>query len=98
VIAGVLVVGVIYVMLGQYAFTGHAGARLVTLTLSVVGILSALLQGPADPTGLLFRIWILNLALDVAILLTLSAGDVREFDTRSAYRRARDAVRAAGAR
>lgn len=91
-IAGILASALIYVALAQFTFTGHAAARLLALTLSVVGIVLALTSGPPDPSGLLFRIWVLNLGLDICILITLSSGDARDFDIRSAYRRARGAV------
>ena len=54
-------------------------ARLVALALSVVGIALALLDGPAAASGLPFQVWLLDLVLDIGILLTLSAGDVRDF-------------------
>jgi len=75
----VLVAVLGYVALGQLAFNGHPIARSLALTVSVGGIAFAVLQGPTASTGLDFQLWIANLGLDIGILLTLSAGDVRDF-------------------
>ncbi|BDZ44441.1 LssY C-terminal domain-containing protein [Naasia aerilata] len=82
----ILAAGGAYLFVAQYTFWGHPDARFVALTLSVAGVVLALLAGPVEPTGLGFRIWVLELALDVGILITLSAGDVREFHVRTAHR------------
>jgi LssY C-terminus len=76
---GVALAALAYVLIGQFTFTGHPAARLVALTLSVAGIVLALIGGPLEPSGWVFRFWLLNLVLDIGILLTLSAGDVRDF-------------------
>jgi hypothetical protein len=82
----ILVAAAAYVFVAQFTFWGHPDARFVALTLSVAGMALGLLAGPVEPTGLGFRIWVLELALDVGILITLSAGDVREFHVRTAHR------------
>ncbi|MEO6532235.1 MAG: LssY C-terminal domain-containing protein [Pseudolysinimonas sp.] len=95
-LAATIVGGVAYFVLVQLTFSGRLLARLAILTLSVVGALVALLGGPAvvDQVGTL---WVANLMLDIGILVSLSAGDVRAFQLRaSANRRAnRRATRAA---
>ena len=87
VLPGIVVAGLVYVLIGQLTFAGHPSARLLALTLSVAGILLALTAGPAEPSGVLFRLWIVNLVLDIGILLTLSAGDVRDFHLRTTAHR-----------
>lgn len=77
-----------YIAVGQRTFGGHPLPRLVALTLSVVGIGLALLDGPAAASGLPFQVWLLDLVLDIGILLTLSAGDVRDFALRTTVTRA----------
>jgi hypothetical protein len=77
-----------YVVLGQLAFQGRPIPRLVALALSVAGIVLALTDGPGAASGLPFRLWLLNLVLDIGILLTLSAGDVRDFALRTSGDRA----------
>ncbi|WP_210479241.1 LssY C-terminal domain-containing protein [Naasia sp. SYSU D00948] len=84
---GMLLAALIYVLLGHFTFTGHPAARLVALTLSVVGIAIGLSSGPPAPSGLAFQLWVLNLVLDIGILLTLSAGDVRDFHLHSTAHR-----------
>lgn len=87
VLAGIVAAGGIYLLIGQLTFGGHAGARFLALSLSVLGIAVSLLGAAPAPTGLEFRLWLLNLALDVAILLTLSGPDVRDFHVRSGRQR-----------
>ena len=89
----VLVAVLGYVALGQLTFNGHPIARSLALTVSVGGIAFALLQGPSAPSGVDFQLWIANLGLDIGILLTLSAGDVRDFALRSTDDRMRRASR-----
>jgi hypothetical protein len=84
---GVAIATLVYVLIGQFTFTGHPAARLLALTLSVLGIAFALTSGPLEPNGWTFRFWVLNLVLDIGILLTLSAGDVRDFHLHTAARR-----------
>lgn len=86
-----LVAALLYVGLGQLAFNGRLAARMLALTISVGGIAVALLQGPGAPAGVEFQLWVANLGLDIGILLTLSAGDVRDFTLRSADDRMRSA-------
>jgi hypothetical protein len=89
VVPGIVVVGMGYVLIGQFSFWGYPAARLLALTLSVAGIVLALAAGPSEPSGIMFRLWIVNLVLDIGILLTLSAGDVRDFHLRAAASRGR---------
>ena len=88
-LAGALVGGVGYLVLAQLTFTGRLIARLAILALSVAGILVALFSGPVI-VGLDGPLWTANLMLDIGILLSLSAGDVRGFQLRAeASRRAK---------
>jgi hypothetical protein len=87
VLAGILGAGALYLLVGQLTFGGHVGARFIALSLSVLGIAVSILGAAPEPTGLEFRLWLLNLALDVAILLTLSGADVRDFHVRSGRQR-----------
>lgn len=72
-----------YIVLGQLTFFGRTLPRFLTLAVSVGGILLAILDGPDAPEGLAFQLWLVNLALDIGILVTLSGGDVRDFDLRT---------------
>jgi hypothetical protein len=78
-----LAAGAAYVVLGQLTFSGRTLPRFLTLALSVGGILIGILDGPDAPEGLAFQLWLVNLALDIGILVTLSGGDVRDFDLRT---------------
>jgi DNA-binding transcriptional LysR family regulator len=78
-----LAAGAAYVVLGQLTFSGRTLPRFLTLALSVGGILIGILEGPDAPEGLAFQLWLVNLALDIGILVTLSGGDVRDFDLRT---------------
>jgi hypothetical protein len=78
-----LAAGVAYLVLGQLTFVGRTLPRFATLAVSVGGILLALLEGPAALDDLPFRLWLVSLALDIGILVTLSSGDVRDFDLRT---------------
>ena len=87
-----IVGGVAYGVLAQLTFTGRVIARLAILALSVAGALVALFGGPAV-VGLDAPLWSANLMLDIAILVSLSAGDVRGFQLRAgASRRAKRAA------
>jgi hypothetical protein len=84
---GVLAFAAAYVVLAQLAFWGSPAARFAALCLSVVAIAVELGTQPADASVLESRLHIANLALDVGILITLSAGDVRDFSMRAVWRR-----------
>ena len=87
-----IVGGAAYGVLAQLTFMGRMIARSAILTLSVVGALVALFGGPAV-VGLDAPLWSANLMLDIAILVSLSAGDVRGFQLRAgASRRAKRAA------
>ena len=99
---GVLAFAVVYLSLAQLAFWGSPAARFAVLCLSVVAIAVELATQSADASVLASRLHIANLALDVGILITLSAGDVRDFSMRAVWqrgdrRRERRLARAAGA-
>ena len=81
-LVAVIVGGVGYLVLAQLAFTGWLIARLAILALSVAGIVVALFGGPAA-VGLEAPLWSTNLMLDIGILVSLSAGDVRGFQLRA---------------
>ncbi|MBW4033791.1 MAG: hypothetical protein HIU88_14210, partial [Acidobacteria bacterium] len=81
-LVAVIVGGVGYLVLAQLTFTGRLIARLAILALSVAGILVALFGGPAA-VGLEAPLWSTNLMLDIGILVSLSAGDVRGFQLRA---------------
>lgn len=72
--------GAAYLVLGQLAFLGRTLPRFLALALSVAGIVVAVLTGPGVPEGPPFELWLVSLALDIGILVTLSGGDVRDFD------------------
>lgn len=82
-LAAIIVGGVAYVVLAQLTFSGRLIARLAILTLSVAGTLVALIGGPVV-VGHLGTLWVANLMLDIGILVSLSAGDVRAFGLRAA--------------
>lgn len=87
-----IVGGIAYFVLAQLTFAGRPIARLAILTLSVAGALVALLGGPSV-LGHVGTLWVANLMLDIGILVSLSAGDVRAFELRAAAeRRARRAA------
>jgi hypothetical protein len=86
--AGVLIpalvaAAVAYAALGQLTFLGRTLPRFLVLALSVAGILVALIEGPDAPSGTALQLWLVNLVLDIGILVTLSGGDVRDFDLRT---------------
>lgn len=86
--AGVLIPALVtaaiaYVALGQLTFLGRTLPRFLVLALSVAGILVALIEGPDAPSGAALQLWLVNLVLDIGILVTLSGGDVRDFDLRT---------------
>jgi GNAT superfamily N-acetyltransferase len=83
----VLAFAVVYLGLAQLAFWGSPAARFVVLCISVAAIVVELATQPADASVLASRLHIANLALDVGILITLSAGDVRDFSMRAVWRR-----------
>jgi hypothetical protein len=89
IVAGVLVGSLVYVGLGQLTFLGSAAARFLTLALSVAGAALDVFRGPPEPTGPGLQLWLITLALDVGILITMSSGDVRDFDVRTPVRRSR---------
>jgi hypothetical protein len=82
-VPGLLAAGAAYVVLGQLTFVGRTLPRFLTLAISVGAILLAILEGPAAPEGPAFQLWLVALALDIGILVTLSGGDVRDFDLRT---------------
>lgn len=84
IVIGVAVV--LYVAIGQLTFGGHAVPRFLALTVSVVAIAFALLPGPAASGSVASVLQLTNLVLDTAILITLSSGDVRAFQTRTSRR------------
>jgi hypothetical protein len=86
-LAVILVAVLLYIGVGQLAFGGHPVPRILALTVSVVAIAFALLPGPAASGSVASILQLTNLVLDVAILITLSAGDVREFQARSSAQR-----------
>lgn len=91
-LAATIAGGVAYGVLAQLTFMGRMIARLAVLALSVAGALVALFGGPAV-VGLDAPLWSANLMLDIAILVSLSAGDVRGFQLRAgASRRAKRAA------
>ena len=81
-LVAVIVGGLGYLVLAQLTFTGRLIARLAILALSVAGIVVALFGGPAA-VGLEVPLWSTNLMLDIGILVSLSAGDVRGFQLRA---------------
>jgi hypothetical protein len=85
-LAATIVGAVAYVVLAQLTFWGRPLARLAILALSLAGALVALFGGPAV-VGLDKPLWIANLLLDIGILVSLSAGDVRAFEQRVAGER-----------
>lgn len=87
VLIAIAVIAVLYLVLAQLTFTGYALARFLALTITVVTLAAALLEGPGAETGPVFQLWLLDLALDVAILITLSGSDVRDFHVHSALLR-----------
>jgi len=95
-VVAVIIGGIAYLVLAHLTFSGRPLARLVILTLSVVGALVALFGGHHvdDHEG---TVWLANLMLDIGILLSLSAGDVRAFQLRiaAARRAARRSARLA---
>ncbi|MEO6117323.1 MAG: LssY C-terminal domain-containing protein [Pseudolysinimonas sp.] len=92
-LAATIVGGAAYFGLAQLTFAGRLLARLAILALSVAGALVALFGGPAV-VGLDASLWIANLMLDIGILVSLSAADVRRFELRAgATRRANRAAR-----
>jgi hypothetical protein len=91
-VAATIIGGIAYLVLAQFTFTGRLIARQAILALSVAGILVALFSWPAV-IGLDAPLWTANLMLDIGILLSLSAGDVRGFQLRAeAGRRAKRAA------
>jgi hypothetical protein len=82
-VPALLAAGAAYVVLGQLTFFGRTLPRFLTLALSVAGIVVAVLGGPDAPEGLPLQLWLVNLVLDIGILVTLSGGDVRDFDLRT---------------
>jgi len=82
-VAATVVGGIAYVVLSQLTFSGWPIARLAILSLSVAGALVALFAGHhvVDHSSTL---WVANLVLDIGILVSLSAGDVRAFQLRIA--------------
>jgi hypothetical protein len=82
-VPALLVAGAAYVVLGQLTFFGRTLPRFLVLALSVAGIVVAVLGGPDAPEGLAFQLWLVNLSLDIGVLVTLSGGDVRDFDLRT---------------
>jgi hypothetical protein len=93
-IAAIVVGGVAYLALAQLTFAGRLIARLATLTLSVAGAIVALVMGSGDGVSTVGGLaaghnglWIANLLLDIGILVSLSARDVRGFQLRVAARR-----------
>jgi hypothetical protein len=81
-LAVIAVAVVLYIVTGQLTFGGHPVPRVLALTISVAAIVFALLPGPAPSGSLASVLQLLNLVLDIAILITLSSGDVREFQAR----------------
>ncbi|MFC0680969.1 LssY C-terminal domain-containing protein [Lysobacter korlensis] len=86
-LAGVLAFAVVYLLVAQVAFWGSPAARFLALCLSVLAITVGLASEPADAEVLASRLHIANLALDIGILITLSAGDVRDFSMRAVWHR-----------
>ncbi|MDQ4137643.1 MAG: LssY C-terminal domain-containing protein [Actinomycetota bacterium] len=86
-LVGVLAFAAVYFCVAQLAFWGSPAARFIALCLSVVAIAVELAMQPADASVLESRLHIANLALDVGILITLSAGDVRDFSMRAVWQR-----------
>jgi len=82
-VAAAIVGGVSYLVLAHLTFSGRPLARLAILSLSVVGALIALFGGH-HVVGHGGTVWLANLMLDIGILLSLSAGDVRAFQLRVA--------------
>jgi len=76
-----------YLAVGQLTFLGHPGARLLALCISVAGIVVAILPGAATLGSLASHLQLTNLVLDIGILFTLSAGDVRAFQLRARAQR-----------
>jgi hypothetical protein len=85
VLTAVLAVGV-YVVIGERTFLGRPFARIVALTLSAIGIVVALAANPVEAVWST-RLQLTTLVLDIAILITLSAGDVRDFHIAALRRR-----------
>lgn len=77
-----------YLAVGQLTFLGHPVARYLALCISVAGILVAILPGAATLGSAASHLQLINLVLDIGILFTLSAGDVREFQLRARNDRA----------
>jgi hypothetical protein len=86
-LAGVLTFAVVYLIAAQFAFRGSPAGRLLALCLSVVALAIGLATQPVDASALASRLHIANLGLDAGILITLSAGDVRDFSLRAARSR-----------
>lgn len=86
-LSAVLAFAVVYLAVAQFAFRGSPAARFVALCLSVLAIAVGLASEPADAEVLASRLHIANLALDIGILITLSAGDVRDFSMRAVWHR-----------
>ena len=86
-LVGVLIFAGVYLLLAQLAFWGSPAARFAALCLSVVAIAVELATQPSDASVLESRLHIANLALDTGILITLSAGDVRDFSMRRVWER-----------
>jgi len=70
---------IVYLLLAQLNFMGYASARFFALSVTLGTLVAAIMQGPGAATGPMFQLWLIDLALDVAILITLSGGDVRDF-------------------
>jgi hypothetical protein len=87
VLIAIAVIAVLYLVLAQLNFNGYAVARFIALAVTVATLAAALLDGPGAETGPVFQLWLLDLALDVAILITLSGSDVRDFHVHSALLR-----------
>ena len=85
-LAAVIVGSIAYFVLAQLTFSGRVITRLAILTLSVGGALVALFGGPTV-VGHIGTLWVANLMLDIGILVSLSAGDVRAFQLRAAAER-----------
>jgi len=82
-LAAVIIGSIAYFVLAQLTFSGRVIARLAILTLSVGGALVAL-SGEPTVVGHIGTLWVANLMLDIGILVSLSAGDVRAFQVRAA--------------
>lgn len=90
-----VIAAVAYVVVGQLTFRGHRLARFTALTLSAIGVGLAAFGRTAGVISFDSLLWVPNLSLDIGILFTLSAADVRVFDGQATARRAaRKAARA----